>query len=697
MLKKLYFLLQHGAVSTFLLLSFYLPAIALAAGSDPLEQFTGTHTRVVWIQEQGAGADSFAFGRNFKLMGYDSRDGKKERPLLDEVANFFKPILTPDGKRVVVSDRLKHRVYVLDFDRGRKKDLGRGVAVDVWDDPATGTTWVYALSGDGPENKYFTTHPLVRFPLDKPDRREPVWNKTHLSWSNFDLSRNGKFAGGLFPWPHAGILLFEENSWRQLGKGCWTALSPDNSAVLWVFDGLHRNLNFVNPFTNTFWTTNINNAPGINGFEVYHPRWSNHVRYLTVTGPYVEGEGGNKITGGGTRVELYVGRFSPDLKKVEAWVQVTHNKKADFYPDVWLANGPESSLTSAEEKQTLPLAAPGNELGWPAGRDRLVFVWQNVLAENKLPENSLVGFQQFRVVPGKRARFNRFLEMSFHSGGFTVDWPGARVLNTAALKGVLGVELLYTPDSVSDRSSGPIVRLRDKKGRDIFRMVQQGKGVEIVLAGKSGRGMTMKVADVLTAHRPELFFIAIGRDRMKLFGNGSLLADIPLPENFLIKRPEIDLVFGSPEPGVNGLDSALSHVAFFAGGETDQEVVRDAQLVTGALEARREIPELRLQAELVEASKVPAPEDLGAYSRALVVNRYRIDKVEEGKYTEKEILVAQWAVLDRTILPETKDFTPGRRAELRVEPFDQHPELEGERLMMDMFDPDLELYYQVSP
>jgi len=321
------------------------PATSIA---DPLEQFTGTHTRVVWIQEQGNGADTFGFGRNFKLMGYDSRDGKKERLLLQEAQNFYKPILTPDGKKVVVSSRSRHKIYLVDFKKGKKKSLGQGVAVDVWQDPASGTTWVYALAGGGPENKYFTTHPLVRFPLNKPKKREPVWNKTHLSWSNFDLSRDGKFAGGLFPWPHAGIILFEQDTWKKYGKGCWTALSPDNSAILWVFDGLHRNLNFVNPFTAQFWTTTINNAPGIGGFEVYHPRWSNHVRYLTMTGPYVEGEGGSKISGGGQKVEVYVGRFSPDLKSVEGWLQVTHNDRADFYPDVWLANGSKSNFLTPQ-------------------------------------------------------------------------------------------------------------------------------------------------------------------------------------------------------------------------------------------------------------------------------------------------------------------------------------------------------------
>ena len=68
---------NNSALFLFFLLIFLScidPATSIA---DPLEQFTGTHTRVVWIQEQGNGADTFGFGRNFKLMGYDSRDGKK--------------------------------------------------------------------------------------------------------------------------------------------------------------------------------------------------------------------------------------------------------------------------------------------------------------------------------------------------------------------------------------------------------------------------------------------------------------------------------------------------------------------------------------------------------------------------------------------------------------------------------------------
>jgi hypothetical protein len=57
-----------------------------------------------------------------------------------------------------------------------------------------------------------------------------------------------------------------------------------------------------------------------------------------MTGPYKEGEGGNRIRGGGDEVEVYAGRFSPDLKKVEHWFKITDNEKGDFCPDLWLAS-----------------------------------------------------------------------------------------------------------------------------------------------------------------------------------------------------------------------------------------------------------------------------------------------------------------------------------------------------------------------
>jgi len=664
-----------------------------SSDADPLEKFAGAHIRVAWVQEQGAGADTYGFGENFKLMGYDSRDGKKERALLDDIQNFYKPIITPDGKKVVVSSRSRHEIYLVDFKKGKKKFLGKGVAVDVWQDPDTKKVWVYALAGDGPENKYFTTHPLVRFPIKKPKKREDVWNKTHLSWSNFDMSRDGKFAGGLFPWPHAGILLFEQDTWKQYGKGCWTALSPDSSAILWVFDGLHRNLNFVNPFTAEFWTTNINTADGIGGFEVYHPRWSNHVRYLTMTGPYVEGEGGNKINGGGQKVEVHVGRFSPDLKTVEEWFQVTHNDRADFYPDVWIANGSESNFSTTQAK-AIPAVIDDSTLEWPGNREQLVFLWQDVMAENKLSEKSLVGFNQFRVTPKQRAYFNRYLEMDFNRSALEASLPVGKAAAVIQKQKGLGLELLYTPAATEKRDTGYILRLRDKEQNDFLRLAQKGNGLQLeILSAKKIIG-TMKLSDSLHAKRPEHLFIKLTENQLAVYSNGRLADTVAMSQNPLNSFPDLNILFGNLND--SPLNGALSHIAIYAGVTSDTDITRKSHMVTGDLESRKDIETIEFSAELIEVSAIPAPDSLGAYSRALVVNRYRLAQLTEGVYSAKEMLVAQWAVLDRTVLSEAKDFTVGSKLKMKVEKFDDHPELEGERLMMDMFDPDLEIYYQVS-
>ncbi|MCH2254580.1 MAG: hypothetical protein MK365_15665, partial [Vicinamibacterales bacterium] len=179
--------------------------------------------------------------------------------------------------------------------------------------------------------------------------------------------RDGHLAGALARWPDAGVLELPNGEWRPLGDGCWTALAGDDSHLFWFFDGQHRNLTIVDTDAeeDRRWTVNINGAPGINGFEVYHPRWSNHPRFLIMTGPYAVGGGGNKIRGGGHSVEVHVGRFSPDHTRVEAWIQVTANDEPDFYPDVWIdpnAEVPDSTPRDAVAERTPAPALPASPI-----------------------------------------------------------------------------------------------------------------------------------------------------------------------------------------------------------------------------------------------------------------------------------------------------------------------------------------------
>src|SRR5262245_48979805 len=80
------------------------PAPADDGGAE-IEEATGAHTRVVWVEDKSPQqTDVLARGKKLVLMGLDTRDGKGERAILPAVRNYAKPLITPDGRRVVYSD-----------------------------------------------------------------------------------------------------------------------------------------------------------------------------------------------------------------------------------------------------------------------------------------------------------------------------------------------------------------------------------------------------------------------------------------------------------------------------------------------------------------------------------------------------------------------------------------------------------------
>ncbi len=300
-----------------------------------LRSLTGARTRVVWTQDIADGTDILSAGDRLVLMGYDTDDGLGERPILATPANYAKPMITPSGNRVVFSDHQQKSAFVLNWDGSGLRRLADGFALAAWIDPETKIEWVYMGTDEAP-TRAPSYRNVTRYQIDRPDVKELVWDKKPVNPNSFQLSADGRLAGGLFPWPRAGVAELPNGSWRRLGRGCWTALAGGSSSLFWYFDGAHRNLTMVDIERDERWQVNINNAPGIEGFEIYHPRWSNHPRFLAMTGPYTVGDDANKVRGGGEQVEIYLGRFAADFASVEKWVRVTSNGRADFYPDAWI-------------------------------------------------------------------------------------------------------------------------------------------------------------------------------------------------------------------------------------------------------------------------------------------------------------------------------------------------------------------------
>ena len=438
---------------------------------------TGGRTKVVWVQ--GDGKDPYAAGDGLVLMAFDTDDSRGERIVLAERNSYVKPLITPKGDRVVFSRRPTRpqgaEVLVVNWDGSGLRSLGKGFGFAVWQNPADGREWVYVGTDNKPNEFDFAT--VSRFPIDDPSKREVVWNKSLVSADTFQLSADARYAGGLFPWPAAGVAELPNGALRKLGDGCWTAMSTVRGPLMWYFDGAHRNLTLVDIRSDKRWTVNINGVPGFGNDEVYHPRWTNHPRFLAMSGPYNLG-GANQVRSGGTQSEIHLGRFAADYSRVEAWVRVTRNGGGDSYPDVWI-----------DRKQSPHQVTPSGPLG---------------------------------------------------------------------------------PSPAAGGPRGP--------GAD----ARSAKGTRVVL-----------------------------------------------------------------------------------------------------------------ETRLVKPGAVPTPQSIAPYKNALVVSAYEVVRVVEGSYSEKTILVAQWAIRDRKVLPESRR-TAGSAHRLTVERFDAHPELEGERVVSASDAPKLPLYFDVG-
>ncbi|MCY3844136.1 MAG: hypothetical protein OXH69_11400, partial [Acidobacteria bacterium] len=144
------------------------------------------HLRVAWTRDVGAGTDVVSYGDQLVLMALDSEDGRGERVMLGEPASYAKPLITPDGDTIVFTIR-QQGAYAIDWDGEGLRRVADGFALDVWADPADGSTWVYVGGNerltDPPQ------YPLVRrHRLDDPTVAEVVWDAQPVSGDSFQVS-----------------------------------------------------------------------------------------------------------------------------------------------------------------------------------------------------------------------------------------------------------------------------------------------------------------------------------------------------------------------------------------------------------------------------------------------------------------------------------------------------------------------------
>ncbi|MCB1226010.1 MAG: hypothetical protein KDK99_09400 [Verrucomicrobiales bacterium] len=656
--------------------------------SRAVEAVTGGPTRAVWAHHLGTGSpDPYTSGSSHELAGIDTRDGRGVRVIRPGKKNFSRPLLTPDGEKIVFTRKQIERdkkgvktydltILITDWNGSEPEEIGHGYAVDVWRDPATGRDWVYAAADVPPTHRIaFAANRLTRFPLDEPGAVETVWDATQVSPDNIQLSRDGTRACGQTPWPNGGQFVWSGKSpdFQPTMMGCWAGMAPDDSYVSWMLDGSHRHVTLQRAAApKQPWTLGFQEISGLEKGEIYHPRWSNHPRFITLTGPYMaEKTGHNESTigKGGLTAEVVIAKLRADLKGIEASVTLTDNDSVDAYPDVWIDGGETARLADFAQGAAQFSAA---QTDWPPTGAEAFFAWKDRADENVVRSAAGERIDCALEVQGT-ALFDRHQEMRLEGGAFVAKAITQKQLTPHWQASAAGftVELsLPTPPRAD--ATGPLLQW-------------PGWTLASTQGSATLNGTKLSDAPLSSGH----YTLTVRQGQAQWFRDGTALGAATAVQR--------DAAIATLQAGGADVGGRLWGVAFYP-AVLDLSVIQSNAAFWKPRNAEAAKPDpnrVRLRGKLVETTPPPTAEGIDPYTRAMIAQVFEVEQVLQGSYAEPRILVRRWAMMDLRLTQVPQEV--GDSIELTLEPVEDHPELQNERTLDDTTAFDLQPWYDLAP
>ncbi|MEY3480143.1 MAG: hypothetical protein RIQ71_918 [Verrucomicrobiota bacterium] len=673
-------------------------AVSSATGRE-VEALTGAHTRVVWMRDMRRDhPQKYGNGNRFLLMGFDSRDGRGVRPILAKPGSYYRPLITPDGRQVVFTDMKRSAVFSVAWDGSDLREISRGIAGALWQDSG-GKIWVYGKAssegykygvvGEGDLRKKGA---IIRYPMDDPERVETVWSTSEgeiANPGNLQLSAGGDAGSMTMPWPACGVAKFPDIAWIQHANGCWPGLAPDRSYLSWSFDGSHRSLMMFDPFSARSWPIDLSQAPGFEGGRAYHPRWSNHALFFAFTGPY-DDEG--KIVA--PWPDVHIGKFLPDFSGIESWANITGSEHAEIFPDLWIEGG-RSFASSKSTPAPYPAALPGEK--WPSSKRGLLFLWKNNRLGNT-PAQDVLGRRPAVASLSGEAYFGPEYELILRNGSARVEGYDRALINGIKASEAFSVEFVVSSQGPDRSGTHKLLALEDGARGINFAIREAAGNLVLSLRGSAtesaGRMVTLCL---LEPGRKKHVLVTYTGGVVTCFLDGIKISGQALEVGSLSAwNDNAKLVLGEFYPEQDsGWSGSIEGVAVYDRGLAEHEVSRNAVLFRDILRRRPKRPSWQVEAQLVSRRPAPQAEDIAPYRRALVVNRYKLIKGEITGVSDHNLMLAEWALLDGR---EPKSFRKKRVGETRLiklERFDDHPQLQSERLVSE---PDeLDIFTEVFP
>ncbi|MEI6521343.1 MAG: LamG-like jellyroll fold domain-containing protein, partial [bacterium] len=688
----------------FFLLVFSLVFISsIAAFADTgtdLRAVTGAHTRVVWIEDNALDKPCVYSERaTLRLMGLDSDDGKGERQITDKISSYWKPIITDDGKQVVFGELLEKTISIINWDGTGLRQVVKGAQFeDVWTDPRTKITWVYASL---PEKRGDTEISVIRrYQMDKPEVSELVWDK--MSIHMFMLSGDGRAAsgggdGGNSP---QGMFTLPNGNFSQMAGGCWPSMSPDSSHRMWVFTGNHRSVHMCVPNRDgkayNYYCT-FDSFPELkSNHELYHPRWSNNIKFMTLTGPYVYSDwkwsSDVKISPeGAAKVEVYLGQFSPDFAKIDKWVRISNNDCGDYWPSAWIEPDPKAAAIIEPDEPDVPVAAPAQP-----DTTGLVYQYGYGSTASQVIDPKTGAIRQCSGILRDMARFTRYQVMDLTAGALVPADADIPLATGCKASNQLGIEMTINPTSVDLPYDAVILASADDAVNGNFFLLQRGEW--LVLRLKTTEPALDMPLCKLTPNQPNHIVMSYAPDKLTCYLNGKRVLLRSLVHGDLSKWTSQHLIAGDAWTRDHNWAGLMEGFAIYNRVIPKPEAQARYNYRQEKAASRTAAKPITVDAKLTYRTFAADPKGIAPYRRCLSINRYTVVKVINGELKDNLIAVAQWSVLDAKVVPSYEKLAKDQVYRLTIEKWEDHPEQESERTMtgeIEGEEPDL--YLDVTP
>jgi hypothetical protein len=591
------------------------------------------------------------------------------------------PQIRDDGAYVLVShtrDGLNEGSSVVEWESGtirRFADTPYGFALSWWQDPET-QRW-YVFLGDNDRTPWTesqgATDKIYKAAFDNPDERELFWEESKVSiWWN--LSRDGRFAGGALPFNKMGVADLENKTYRILGEGCNGGVSPDNRYLFFFLEGNHRNLAISERDGSNRRSVPIDTMPLVKRrHPVWLSQWSTETRFFSVMGPET----------GGTS-QIHFGRFDKDLTRVERWVQVSGGSRGSSRSHAWVDPGtpfkvgedPEGAVADPIAEDEAPRTArPAAALPeWPADRDGLIFAWREennqavALNADGRPLNAFF-FQRNRT-----ARFDHERRMITAGGWFNGNnvhvWD--QLGEDRAFTLALGLRRLASAQSTPGlvlgftRDGERGLTLIDRDGQ----LVLHADGRTFALGALTSGWNTVGI----TYTRPTLRVVLNGRETTYDASDWRLPAGSD--------QIWIGAESGGKHPWMGAVDGLAVYRRAMAGPEL--KAVLDGLAAVREARESRQTRRLDVTATLQAVSSTPELETIRPYTRSLSVFEWKVDAVHAGDAKPGDVLpVLTWTLMDNDRLP-VAEAGPGIKQRLWLIDYDDHQAIQSERFTDDL-------------